>query len=58
MQQPVTTSVFNPKGGLAAKGRLVRKILFRKLLVPKAILVASVARGKTAQIYGGLFMIS
>lgn len=58
MLQPATSSAFNPIGGLAAKGRLVRKILFRKLFVPKARLVASIARGKIAQIYGGLVVIS
>ena len=58
MLQPATSSAFNPIGGLAAKSRLVRKILFRKLFVPKARLVASIARGKIAQIYDGLVVIS
>jgi hypothetical protein len=56
--QPATSSAFNPIGGLAAKDRLVRKILFQKLFVPKARLVASIARAKIAQIYDGLVVIS
>lgn len=58
MLLPATSSAFNPIGGLATKDRLVRKILFRKLFVPKVRLVAFFASGKTAQIYGGLVMIS